>query len=69
MDRNSPKPLSASEAKARLRDAADAADPAAWVRLKPREAVALALVSGILIGSAPDARATLATSLLKLILR
>ena len=69
MDRNPPQPLTVPEAKARLRDAADAVGPAAWVQLKPREAVGLALLSGILIGSAPDTRATLASSLLKLILR
>lgn len=69
MDRDPPQPLTVPEAKARLRDAADAVGPAAWIQLKPREAVGLALLSGILVGSAPDTRATLVNSLLKLLLR
>lgn len=69
MDRDPSQPVTVPEAKARLRDAAEAVDPAVWIRLKPREAVGLALLSGVLIGSAPDTRATLASSLLKLILR
>lgn len=69
MDRNSPQPLTIPEAKARVREAAEGVSPAAWIRLKPREAVGLALLSGMLVGSAPDARVTLANSILKLILR
>jgi hypothetical protein len=69
MDRDPPQPLTVPEAKARLRNAADAVGPAAWIQLKPREAVGLALLSGILVGSAPDTRATLVNGLLKLILR
>ena len=56
-------PLSVEEAKARLREVAAEATPAAWVRENPWEAVGIAFAAGILAGMAPESRRPVASAL------
>ena len=56
-----PQPLTLDEAKARLRTAAaDIETDIAALALTPQRAVLLALLAGVLVGTSPDARKTLA---------
>ncbi len=60
-------PLSTEAAKARLLAAAEAADPATWVRRHPARTLVLALAAGVLAARLPAAR--LAPLLLPLLTR
>lgn len=50
MDRDTSKPLSIEEAKARLRVAAQQASPSVWVRRHPLHAMGIALLVGLVAG-------------------
>lgn len=50
MDRNSSKPLTPDEAKARLRDAALRASPTGYLRGHPFQSMGLAMAAGIMAG-------------------
>ncbi len=56
-------PLTVEEAKARLREVAADATPAAWVRENPWNAMALAFAAGLLAGLEDDARRPMASAL------
>ena len=70
-----PQPLTLDEAKARLRTAAADIEAdigadigaLALTSLEPRRAVLLALLAGVLVGTSPDARKTLAKVLVGLL--
>lgn len=49
MDRDSTRPLTTAEAKARLRLAAEAATPTAWFKRYPLRAITFALVGGFVV--------------------
>ena len=63
MDGATSEPLSLPEAKARLREAADAVEESAHLGLDPRRAMPLALLAGVLVGSSPGSRKALARTL------
>ncbi len=69
MDRSEDHPLTAEEAKQRLRLVAKHAGPAGWVRERPWSAVALAFAAGLLAGAEPVARKPLAEAMALLIAR
>ena len=66
-----PQPLTLDEAKARLRTAAADIETdiaaLALTPLEPQRAVLLALLAGVLVGTSPDARKTLAKVLVGLL--
>ena len=49
MDRDTPRPLSVEEAKARLREAADNASPSAWFKRHPLQALTAAVIGGFVV--------------------
>jgi hypothetical protein len=47
------KPLSAEQAKERLRDAVEGLHPEPWIRSRPWEAMLVGVVAGFLVGALP----------------
>jgi hypothetical protein len=66
MERTTSHPLTPEEAKRRLREAAAATGPSAWVRRHPGDALLFALIGGLFMGAYPDASRRLADNLVRL---
>ena len=68
VDRNTVKPLTPEQAKARLHSVASNMGPAAFIRKNPRETVGMAFVAGMLAGKSSRANEALANTLVSLLL-
>jgi hypothetical protein len=67
VDRNTTRPLTPEQAKARLRDIADSMGPVTWIREKPRESIGMALIAGMLAGNSSRKNEALANTLISLL--
>jgi len=61
--------LTPAQAKQRLREAAMQTGPAGWVRQRPYEALMLALVAGIAVGTRPRLSGSAASRVLDALIR
>lgn len=60
-------PLTPEKAKLRLREAADAVSPAAWVRRHPTDSLLFALLGGVIIGAYPNTSRRIIDNLVRLV--